>query len=184
MRGRNFDDVGNSYASANAAMASMLLGMLGSQAQESDDWSPGGRKVIFCGRSSLWILFWYFLLIVIVAPVSPAIAAILFLLTMGYVVTILTTKYYIDNERIIIYRGILIRTMNSFELFRIKSLEIKKDWWLLPLGIGTITFTSADYNGSIVRIGGLRNIDYIAMQLLPIIKRQRRTNNVITIDNI
>ena len=56
----------------------------------------------------------------------------------------LSTSYEVTDQRLIVHRGLLMKTVDEIELYRIK--DVRLDYSLLGqmAGIGTITLTSTD----------------------------------------
>jgi uncharacterized membrane protein YdbT with pleckstrin-like domain len=59
------------------------------------------------------------------------------------------TEFEIDVERITCRKGILNRTVQSVELFRIQDVTSVHSWWQRMLGIGAIVLMTSDSNNPV-----------------------------------
>ena len=61
----------------------------------------------------------------------------------------LNTRYTLTNERIKVTKGILSRSVDEIELFRVKDTKVSQSFLNRLVGIGHIHVTSSDVTGSI-----------------------------------
>ncbi|MEZ5709682.1 MAG: PH domain-containing protein [Blastomonas sp.] len=65
-----------------------------------------------------------------------------------------TATFGLDEERLIMCRGILMRTEEEIELYRIKDVKVGFSIIQQMFGTGTITINSSDASGTISGAGG------------------------------
>jgi len=84
----------------------------------------------------------------------PVLAVLLVLVGIGLAyLQVKFTEFEIDVERITCRKGILNRTVQSVELFRIQDVTSVHPWWQRMFGIGAVVVMTSDSN---MAIGSLR----------------------------
>jgi len=96
--------------------------------QEETIWQEKASMLDFLINPVLWIL-------------TVGTAGIWFILV--YIVR-LNTRYTLTSERLIITKGILSKSVDEIELFRIKDSKLKQSLLDRIVGLGTISVTSTD----------------------------------------
>jgi len=96
--------------------------------QEETIWQEKASMLDFLINPVLWIL-------------TVGTAGIWFILV--YIVR-LNTRYTLTSERLIITKGILSKSVDEIELFRIKDSKLKQSLLERIVGLGTISVTSTD----------------------------------------
>ncbi|UCG53000.1 MAG: PH domain-containing protein [Candidatus Latescibacterota bacterium] len=77
----------------------------------------------------------------------------------------ISTKYRITTQRIQIERGILSKSRNNVELFRIDDYEFMKPFGMRLVGHAALLLKSSDRNVSEFTIKGIPNLEQLAEQL-------------------
>ncbi len=135
------------------------------------------EKIIWKGASSQWINFLFYFICVLLSPFVVGI----FMAIWKY----LDTKnrvYTITNERIILRKGILSKTTNEIELYRIKDFTVEEPFFMRLLGLTHIYLKTADYTHPQMRISGLKDGMRIKEQLRISIDIRRDVKGVREVD--
>jgi uncharacterized membrane protein YdbT with pleckstrin-like domain len=87
-----------------------------------------------------------------------------------------TIRYRITTQRIQIERGILSRTLNTVELFRIDDYEIRSPLGMRMVGHAELRLKSSDRNAGTLSLKGIPEVQRIAEELRQcvLVERQRR----------
>lgn len=80
----------------------------------------------------------------------------LFIMFYNYLI-IKTTKYIISTQRIRLRYGIINKTTDEIELYRILDYKLKEPFMLRVLGLANIELTTMDQTDPIVILSGLKN---------------------------
>jgi uncharacterized membrane protein YdbT with pleckstrin-like domain len=89
-----------------------------------------------------------------------------------------TVRYRITTQRIQIERGILSRTLNTVELFRIDDYEIRSPLGMRMVGHAELRLISSDRNAGDLRIKGIPNVRQIAEELRKGVLRERQRRGI------
>lgn len=91
-------------------------------------------------------------------PMSPAWLLLAFgPLVMPLVKTlqVLTTEYRLTTQRLIVRRGILSKTTDEVELFRIRDFIVDEPFWMRLAGLGTVRLLTVDRTHSVIDLKGV-----------------------------
>jgi len=75
------------------------------------------------------------------------------------------TEFEIDAERITCRKGILNRTVQSVELFRIQDVTSVHPWWQRIFGIGAVVVMTSDSNNPVWRLPGMKDAEQLRNEL-------------------
>jgi membrane protein YdbS with pleckstrin-like domain len=75
------------------------------------------------------------------------------------------TEFEIDVERITCRKGILNRTVQSVELFRIQDVTSVHPWWQRMFGIGAVVVMTSDSNNPVWRLPGMKDAEQLRNEL-------------------
>lgn len=75
------------------------------------------------------------------------------------------TEFVIDAERITCRKGILSRTVQSVELFRIQDVRSIHPWWQRLFGIGAVIVLTSDSNNPVWRLPGMKDAEQLRYEL-------------------
>ncbi|MFK4448546.1 membrane protein YdbS with pleckstrin-like domain [Caballeronia udeis] len=75
------------------------------------------------------------------------------------------TEFEIDAERITCRKGILNRTVQRVELFRIQDVTSVHPWWQRMFGIGAVVVTTSDSNNPVWRLPGMKDAEQLRNEL-------------------
>jgi hypothetical protein len=93
-----------------------------------------------------------------------------------YWVKSISTKFEITTQRVKIHKGILSKSKNTVELFRIDDFDLIHPFGMRLLGYGALQVKSSDRNVPNLYLYGIRDIDGLYEQLreCSLNERQRR----------
>lgn len=89
-----------------------------------------------------------------------------------------TIRYRITTQRVQIERGILSKTLNNVELFRIDDYEILRPLGMRIVGHAELRLKSSDRNAGTLYIKGIPDIERIAEELRQCVIRERQRQNI------
>jgi uncharacterized membrane protein YdbT with pleckstrin-like domain len=75
------------------------------------------------------------------------------------------TEFVIDAERITCRKGILSRTVQSVELFRIQDVRSIHPWWQRLFDIGAVVVMTSDSNNPVWRLPGMKHAEQLRNEL-------------------
>ena len=93
------------------------------------------EQTIWEGHSSQVKNFWPFVSCILVIPFPWAIYRWL---------VVKTTTYKLTTERLVTERGILSKTMDTLELYRVRDLQVTQPFWIRLFGLENIHLITAD----------------------------------------
>lgn len=111
----------------------MGVGGLGDDVRASRRMGP--ETQMWEGHPSQWVNFWWFLACILVLPIPVAI--------WKYLET-RTSKFKLTTQRLRLERGVLTKTIDEVELYRVKDTQLNQSLSDRMLGIGTIEILSSD----------------------------------------
>ena len=93
------------------------------------------EQTIWQGHSSQVKNFWPFVSCLLVVPIPWALYRWL---------AVKTTTYELTTERLITERGILSKTKDTLELYRVRDLQVTQPFWIRLFGLENIHLLTAD----------------------------------------
>jgi uncharacterized membrane protein YdbT with pleckstrin-like domain len=106
--------------------------------------------------STRWALPWFI----------PVLAVLLVFGSVGLAyLQVKFTEFEIDAERITCRKGILNRTVQSVELFRIQDVTSVHPWWQRMFGIGAVVVMTSDSNNPVWRLPGMTDAEQLRNEL-------------------
>lgn len=92
------------------------------------------------------------------------------------------TKYELTTERIRFYRGVFNRKVDETELYRVRDYSIRKPFYLLPFGLGTLRVDTQDIRQATFLISGIKNTEHVLSLLRRQVEHVRKIKDVRDID--
>lgn len=135
-------------------------------AKESDS-----ERTLFAGHPAVITTFWQWPLVVVTLGIAYLV----------YWVQRVSTTYEITSQRVRIERGLLSKTKESVELFRIDHFDLQKPLGMRLLGHCRLLLRSSDSNFSSVRIQGIADLEALADTLRECSLRERTRRRVTTL---
>ena len=103
------------------------------------------EQTLWQGHSSQVKNFWPFVACLLVLPIPWAIYRWL---------EVKTTTYKLTTERLIVERGILSKTTDTLELYRVRDLQTTQPFWTRLFGLENVHLLTADTTTPSRRAGG------------------------------
>jgi hypothetical protein len=138
-----------------------------------DQTAPVSEHILFDGHPRLLAYLGLFLMDLLLCFVAVG----FFLLPYHYI-KIITTRVRITTKRITEETGLISKTIDNLELYRVKDHAFKRTLGDFFIGTGTIWLASSDVSDSELRIGGLPNAKAIYQELTAAIESCRREEGV------
>lgn len=67
------------------------------------------------------------------------------------------TKYYMDDERLYVQKGLLNTEINELLLYRILDVKSSRSLWQKIFGVGTVTIYSADQSNRTLKLESIKD---------------------------
>ncbi len=145
------------------------------------------------GHTSQWVHFWFYFFCVLLAagclagiPFSGGLSAI------GLVVPLImwivrwwvtrTTLYELTTQRLRRTTGILNRTIDELELFRVKDYAMEQPLLLRMLGLGNLVLVTSDATTPTVAIKAISNAQDVREKLRNAVQAERDRKRVRELD--
>ena len=93
-----------------------------------------------------------------------------------------THKIKITNQRIIEEYGILSKTTEELELFRVKDITLHQSFWYRLLGISVIRLVTSDKTSPTHSIVGVKDGKNLREQLRTTVEKRRKEKGVVERD--
>lgn len=106
------------------------------------------EKEIWSGTPSQWTNFKIYVSCIFVIPIPFALWSYL---------VVKTWKIKITNQRLIEQKGVLSKTTNELELFRVKDIQLDQPFFLRLVGLSNIILTTSDRTSPKVIIPAIKN---------------------------
>ena len=145
------------------------------------------------GHTSQWVHFWFYLFCVILA--AGCIAGVPFtggLSAIGLVVPLVmwiarwwvtrTTHYELTSQRLRKTSGILNRTVDELELFRVKDYSMEQPFLLRMLGLGNLTLVTSDATTPTVSLKAIQSVQDVREKLRHAVQAERDRKRVRELD--
>lgn len=94
-----------------------------------------------------------------------------------------SVSYQATKETLTIRKGLLNRTVEQVELFRVKDLSLSKPLWQRLLGMGTIELLTSDQTAPVVHLEAIATSDQVLELLRATVLHERQTKGVREIDH-
>ena len=125
------------------------------------------------GTPSQWTNFIYYLFCI------PLAFFVIGILMAGWrYLTIKNNIIKITSQRIIEKKGVLSKTTNELELFRVKDIKLEQPFFLRLVGLSNIVLITSDKTNKIVSINGVKNGEDLKENLRSFIDKRRTEKGV------
>jgi len=140
-------------------------------AEESFVWSGSPSQVTNMGT----FVFWGVLaLTLFLAPVSVIVILWKYLVVKN-------TKYELTSQRLKTQTGVLTKTNDEVELYRVKDTQFDQPFFLRLFGLGNVLLFSTDVSSPLVKIVAVPNASALREQIRTLVEERRdfkRVRNV------
>lgn len=127
------------------------------------------------------------LLIAGMTVVQPMLSGLgLVFLVLPYVIwrylVVACTVYEITNERIKHRHGVLNKTVNEIELYRVRDYQVQQPFWLRLVGCGNVVVISADRTTDALVLWAVKESEHISNTIRELVEASRRARGVRDLD--
>ena len=136
------------------------------------------EETIWEGNPSHWTSFSYYILCLFLIPLL----GLGILMGIWRFLTIRTWKISITNQRIIEEKGVLSKTTNELELFRVKDLKLDQPFFLRLVGLSNIILLTSDRTNKRYVIEGVDNGKDLREKLRVSVEKRRDEKKVREVD--
>jgi len=133
----------------------------------------GPETPLWTGTPSQWVNFWWYVSCILVVTIPVAIWKFL---------DIKFSKYSLTTQRLRIERGVLTKTIDEVELYRIKDTQLHQTLLDRMLGIGSIEVLSSDETNSRLYLPKIPDAPAVREQLRQGVERLRLARGVRELD--
>ena len=136
------------------------------------------EETIWEGNPSHWTSFPFYFISFLFIPLL----GIGLIMGIWRYLTIRTWKIKITNQRIIEEKGVLSKTTNELELFRVKDLKLDQPFFLRLVGLSNIILMTSDRTNKRYLIEGVDNGKEIREKLRVSVEKRRDEKKVREVD--
>lgn len=136
------------------------------------------ENTIWEGSPSHWTSFTYYLLCLILTPVF----GLGVLMGLWRYLTIRTWKITITSQRMIEEKGVLSKTTNELELFRVKDIRLDQPFFLRLVGLSNLILFTSDRTSKVIKIEGVENGKELREQIRISVDKRRDEKGVVERD--
>lgn len=155
--------------------------------------TPVPESSLWKGHTSQWVHFWFYFFCLLLA--AGALAGIPFtagLSAIGLVIPVLmwiirwwtnrATAYELTTQRLRITRGILNRTLDELELYRVKDYAMEQPLLLRMLGLGNLTLVTSDASTPTIHLRAIAGVEIVREKLRNAVQFERDRKRVRELD--
>lgn len=132
------------------------------------------EKTFWEGTPSHWTSFIYYLICI---PLTFVFGLGLLMAGWRYL-TIKKNIIKVTSQRIVEKKGVLSKTTNELELFRVKDIRLEEPFFLRLVGLSNIVLITSDRTDKIVSINGVKNGEDLKENLRSFIDKRRTEKGV------
>jgi len=131
------------------------------------------EQVLWEGTPSQWSNFWWFVAAVLILPIPW---------TIWKWLGTRMTQIRLTSQRLQIHRGILNRSLDELELYRVKDSQLTSTLIERAVGLGTVTMLTSDISTPSVRLTHIAGATDFREKLRSAVEAVRRVRGVREID--
>jgi uncharacterized membrane protein YdbT with pleckstrin-like domain len=136
--------------------------------EESLEWTGTPSQV---GNLGVYILCALAALTVVLIPVALIVAVWKYL-------QVRTHKYELTDQRLRETRGVLSRTIDSTELYRIKDTRFEQSFFQRLFGVGDVVLVGSDPMQPVLRIASVADAEALREKLRGLVEARRQSRGV------
>ena len=132
------------------------------------------EATIWDGTPSQWTNFTYYFMFTFLIPLF----GVGLLLIIWQYLLVKTWKIKITSQRIIEQKGVLSKTTDELELFRVKDIRLDQPFWLRLVGLSNIILVTSDKTSSKYIIPAIKNGTKIREEIRAAVDQRRDEKGV------
>ncbi len=139
--------------------------------------------------SQILNIWWYlmvipFLISILFFPIVAVLIPIFVVVIVWNYLVVKTIQYEITSERLIINTGVINKSINDLELYRVKDTRLESPWFFRMLGLGKIVILTSDLSHPLVIIKAINNAKDVRELLRSAVETRRKERGVSSLDVI
>ena len=131
------------------------------------------ERIVWQGNPSQWQNFGWFLLCLLVIPIPFAVWKWL---------ETRNTRYTLTDERLQFTRGVLSKTTEDLELYRVRDTKFQQSFWERMVGLGEIELYTTDETTTTIRLPYIRDAVAVREQMRELVEARRDAKRVRYLD--
>ena len=131
------------------------------------------EQVVWQGNPSQWQNFGWFLLCLLLVPIPWALWKWL---------ETRNTVYTLTDQRLKFTRGVLTKTTEDLELYRVRDTKFQQSFWERMVGLGEIELYSTDETTTTVRLPYIRDAESVREKMRGLVEARRDAKRVRYLD--
>lgn len=133
----------------------------------------GSEQVLWEGSPSQWANFWWFVAAILILPIPW---------TVWKWLSTKMTRIRLTSQRLQIHRGVLNRSLDELELYRVKDSQLSSTLIERIVGLGTVTMLTSDISTPSVVLTHIKDAQGFRERLRAAVESVRRVRGVREID--
>lgn len=131
------------------------------------------EQVVWQGHPSQWVNFWWFASCLLLLPIPFALWKWL---------ETRNTVYTLTDQRLKFTRGVLSKTTEDLELYRVRDTRFVQSVWERMFGLGEIELYTTDETTSTVRLPFIRDAEGVREKMRGLVEARRDAKRVRYLD--
>ena len=131
------------------------------------------EQVVWAGNPSQWRNFWWYLSCLLLLPIPWAIWKWL---------ETKNTVYSLTDQRLKFTRGVLSKTTEDLELYRVRDTKFQQNVWERMLGLGEIQLFTTDETTTVVSLPYIRDAEAVREKMRALVEARRDAKRVRYLD--
>jgi uncharacterized membrane protein YdbT with pleckstrin-like domain len=131
------------------------------------------EQVAWTGGPSQWCNFWWFASCLLLLPIPLAVWKWL---------EVRNTVYMLTDQRLKFTRGVLSKTTEDLELYRVRDTKFQQNVWERMLGLGEIELFTTDETTSVVSLPWIRDAEGVREKIRGLVEARRDAKRVRYLD--
>ena len=131
------------------------------------------EQVVWVGRPSQWRNFGWFLSCLLLIPIPWAIWKWL---------ETRNTVYTLTDQRLKFTRGVLSKTTEDLELYRVRDTKFQQSFWERMVGLGEIELYTTDETSPVIHLPFIKDAEAVREKIRGLVEARRDAKRVRYLD--